>query len=188
MEEWRTVYGWILRAPCLICTTLGLTALGRRCCCYLAELETESWEVNPLAQGHSASQWWNQGLQDSGACGYTIPQCLISCVELSKHFHWFAGGGQGVVLLSLMWPRASCFSPLYLVTASLIFLPSCHLSFPHKLPFSGDSVISSCSDFWGRMGSNSLGHKGCLYCWSSLSSPRPMGLSPQSIPEPLPSG
>lgn len=96
------------------------------------------------------------------------------------------GWGSGVALLSLMWPGASCFSPLYLLTASSICLPSYCLSFPHKLPSSGDSVISSCSYFWGRTGSNGLGHKGCLYCWCSLSASRSMGLSPQNIPEPFP--
>lgn len=99
-----------------------------------------------------------------------------------------------------MWPRSSCFFPLLSLDTSSIFLPSCHFSSPHKLPFSGDSIISFRSYFrgrWGLMVWNRLGsvswrktevHKGCLYCWSSLSAPRPLGLSPQNSPEPRPSG
>lgn len=75
--------GWILRTPCLTCTTFGFKALGERH--VIANLQScTPWDLNHFAQGHSASQWRQQGLGpgllDSGVCP---PWCLISCAEVS---------------------------------------------------------------------------------------------------------
>lgn len=88
--------------------------------------------------------------------------------------------------------------PLLSLGCWFSFSSFCHLSSPRKRPFSGASVISSCVYIRGRMGSNGLGQVGqCQlmanwspqsprYCRFPLSAPRPMGLSPQKSPGPLP--
>lgn len=83
---------------------------------------------------------------------------------MEPHFlHWFPGHnglGWGLLIVSQQGPGHLVSPCFYLLAASMIFLPSCHLSSPHKPPFSGDSVFSLVPIFgagWGLMVWDRLG-------------------------------
>ena len=103
------------------------------------------------------NQVWGPGLSDSGACVNSTPWCLVFWAERgARTGSWY----MGLVVSVALFSSVAQVILFLLLAASSAFIPSCHFSSLHKLPFSGDSVVSSCPYFCSRVGSNGLGQVG----------------------------
>lgn len=144
--EERTTYGWVLRASCLPCTSLGLTGLGGGCCCHrLAEHGMQT--MLPRATHCSVVEQVGPGsVRLRAVC---TPWSLTSCLG-----SWDTVAWDGGCSLFLNMAQATLCLPASISWLLVRFFFLLAIS-PHHI-----NHLSLVTPILGQDGSNGLGQVG----------------------------